>query len=189
MAAMATHATITFSQPGVQPPVYVTSSLSGWTPLEMDVAPDTTAAGDLVFTKHFTNVQPGSYQYKVRLGDDHWILDESKETGMPACLPACFLALFADTLQLPTTKAFATTSSMSSLPAMKRPKAQPQMLPLHRHPRQATHPLRLPRSRPRSGSTIAKTAQWIKISSPPPQLTQGPTSEKQSSIRPSGLTG
>jgi hypothetical protein len=78
---MATHATITFSQPGVQPPVYVTSSLSGWTPLEMDVAHDKTPSGDLVFTKTFTNVHEGSYQYKVRLGQDNWILDESKETA------------------------------------------------------------------------------------------------------------
>lgn len=79
---MATHATITFSQPGVRPPVYVTSSLSGWTPLEMDVADNTTASGDPVFTKTFSNVDQGSYQYKVRLGQDHWILDESKQTGM-----------------------------------------------------------------------------------------------------------
>ncbi|EUC37203.1 hypothetical protein COCCADRAFT_1796 [Bipolaris zeicola 26-R-13] len=78
---MATHATITFSQPGVRPPVYVTSSLSGWTPLEMDVADDTTASGDPIFTKTFSNVDQGSYQYKVRLGQDHWILDESKQTA------------------------------------------------------------------------------------------------------------
>ncbi|EMD85714.1 hypothetical protein COCC4DRAFT_207779 [Bipolaris maydis ATCC 48331] len=78
---MATHATITFSQPGVRPPVYVTSSLSGWTPLEMDVADNTTASGDPVFTKTFSNVDQGSYQYKVRLGQDHWILDESKQTA------------------------------------------------------------------------------------------------------------
>ena len=90
---MATHATITFSQPGVQPPVYVTSSLSGWTPLEMDIAHDKTPSGDFVFTKHFANVHEGSYQYKVRLGEDNWILDESKETGKAAHMLPCVFSL------------------------------------------------------------------------------------------------
>ena len=79
---MATDATITFSQTGVQPPVYVTTSLSGWAPLEMDAEEDQANPGNLIFTKTFKNVAQGSYQYKIRLGEDHWILDESKETGM-----------------------------------------------------------------------------------------------------------
>jgi hypothetical protein len=78
---MATKATITFSQTGVQPPVYVTSSLSGWTTLEMDVEEDKTASDNLVFSKEFSDVAEGSHQYKIRLGEDHWILDESKDTG------------------------------------------------------------------------------------------------------------
>jgi hypothetical protein len=78
---MASSATITFSQTGVQPPVYVTSSLSGWTTLEMSVEEDKTASDNLVFSKEFSNVAAGSYQYKIRVGEDHWVLDESKETG------------------------------------------------------------------------------------------------------------
>jgi hypothetical protein len=78
---MATKATITFSQTGVQPPVYVTSSLSGWTTLEMDVEEDRTASDNLVFSKEFSDVAGGDHQYKIRLGEDHWILDEAKDTG------------------------------------------------------------------------------------------------------------
>ncbi|KAE8831061.1 hypothetical protein PTNB85_07648 [Pyrenophora teres f. teres] len=79
---MANNATITFTQPGVQPPVYVTSSLSGWAPLEMDVVGDEkTPGGDIVFRKHFTQASEGSHQYKIRIGQDHWVLDESKETA------------------------------------------------------------------------------------------------------------
>ncbi|KAF1831248.1 hypothetical protein BDW02DRAFT_606964 [Decorospora gaudefroyi] len=78
---MTSYATITFSQTGVQPPVYVTTSLSEWTPLEMDVEADQTASGNLVFSKGFSDVAEGSYQYKIRIGEDHWVLDESKETA------------------------------------------------------------------------------------------------------------
>ncbi|KAL1796732.1 hypothetical protein ACET3X_005272 [Alternaria dauci] len=78
---MAGHATITFSQTGVQPPVFVTTSLNDWTPVEMDVKQDTTASGNLIFFKEFNDVAQGSYQYKIRVGEDHWVLDESKETA------------------------------------------------------------------------------------------------------------
>jgi hypothetical protein len=74
-------ATITFSQGGVQPPVYVVSSLSGWTTLEMTKEEDKTATGDFVFTKRFSGVAEGRYQYKIRIGDSHWVVDESKESG------------------------------------------------------------------------------------------------------------
>jgi hypothetical protein len=79
---MAGHATITFSQTGVQPPVYVTTSINDWTPVEMDVNEDKTASDNLIFRKEFNDVAEGSYQYKIRVGEDHWVLDESKETGM-----------------------------------------------------------------------------------------------------------
>ncbi|RAR11746.1 hypothetical protein DDE83_004473 [Stemphylium lycopersici] len=78
---MATDATIVFSRTGVQPPVYVTTSLSGWAPLEMDAEEDETRPGNLIFTKTFKHVAQGSYQYKIRLGEHDWILDESKETA------------------------------------------------------------------------------------------------------------
>ena len=81
--------TITFSQTGVQPPVYVTSSLSGWTALEMKVEDDKTASDNLVFSKEFSDVAEGSYQYKIRVGEDHWVLDESKETGMSTRTSFC----------------------------------------------------------------------------------------------------
>ncbi|KAF1937224.1 hypothetical protein EJ02DRAFT_426816 [Clathrospora elynae] len=77
---MTGNATITFSQTGVQPPVYVTTALSGWETLEMSVDREQTASEKLVFTKHFDGVDEGSYQYKIRIGEDHWILDESQES-------------------------------------------------------------------------------------------------------------
>ncbi|RMZ67820.1 pt repeat family [Pyrenophora seminiperda CCB06] len=78
---MANNATITFSQPGVQPPVYVTTSLTDWAPVEMDVDDEKTPDGDIVFRKHFSHASEGRHQYKIRIGQDHWVLDESKETA------------------------------------------------------------------------------------------------------------
>ncbi|KAG9189240.1 hypothetical protein G6011_06108 [Alternaria panax] len=78
---MAGQAAITFSQTGVQPPVYVTTSLNDWTPVEMDFKEDKTAPDSLIFSKEFNDVTEGSYQYKIRIGEDHWVLDESKETA------------------------------------------------------------------------------------------------------------
>jgi hypothetical protein len=85
---MTTNATITFSQTGVQPPVYVVTSLSEppWETLEMNVEDEQTASGDLVFARHFDNVAEGNYQYKIRIGDGHWVVDESKDSGTyPTC--------------------------------------------------------------------------------------------------------
>lgn len=123
---MAARATITFSQPGVQPPVYVTTSLNNWTLVQMQPLHDKTASGDLIFSREFTGVAEGSHQYKIRVGEDHWVLDESKETGMS------FYVLVdcpADSPQLPSTRAFATTLSTSSLPARAPPCAQRPKLP------------------------------------------------------------
>ncbi|UPX21208.1 uncharacterized protein EKO05_0011402 [Ascochyta rabiei] len=76
-------ATITFTQPGVQPPVYVVTSLSTppWAPLELKPSEEKTPSGDMVFEHRFGNVAEGSYQYKIRIGEGHWVLDESKETA------------------------------------------------------------------------------------------------------------
>jgi hypothetical protein len=81
---MAGRAIITFSQTGVQPPVYVVTSLSNpaWETLEMDVEADQSASANLVFSRRFETVAEGSYQYKVRIGEGQWVVDESKETGM-----------------------------------------------------------------------------------------------------------
>ncbi|KAH7075992.1 hypothetical protein FB567DRAFT_452479 [Paraphoma chrysanthemicola] len=78
---MSNSATITFSQTGVQPPVYVVTSLSDppWEILEMDVEKEQTASANLIFTRRFEGVAEGSYQYKIRIGDGHWVLDESTD--------------------------------------------------------------------------------------------------------------
>ncbi|PSN73972.1 hypothetical protein BS50DRAFT_480905 [Corynespora cassiicola Philippines] len=76
-------ATITFTQHGVQPPVYLVTSASHppWELLEMDASDDKTASGDTVFVRRLLDVPEGSYQYKVRIGDSHWVIDEAKETA------------------------------------------------------------------------------------------------------------
>lgn len=81
---MQSEATITFTQPGVQPPVYVVTSLSTppWATLELKPSKEKTPSGDLVFEQKFGNVAEGSYQYKIRIGEGHWVVDESKESGM-----------------------------------------------------------------------------------------------------------
>nr|OQO18145.1 hypothetical protein B0A51_14737 [Rachicladosporium sp. CCFEE 5018] len=76
---MAQKVTINFSSPGLQPPVFITTSLSEpqWDILEMGVSED--REGNSEFTKIF-HVQPGEYQYKFRLGPgDWWVCDEEKE--------------------------------------------------------------------------------------------------------------
>lgn len=82
--SMQSEATITFTQPGVEPPVYVVTSLSTppWAPLELKPSKEKTPSGDYIFKQKFGNVAEGSYQYKIRIGEGHWVIDESKETGM-----------------------------------------------------------------------------------------------------------
>lgn len=82
-ATMQSEATITFTQLGVQPPVYVVTSLSTppWAPLELKQKEEKTPAGDLVFEQKFSNIAEGSYQYKIRIGEGHWVVDDSKESG------------------------------------------------------------------------------------------------------------
>jgi len=72
--------TITHSSPGLQPPVYIFTSLSEpqWEAVEMHG--DSDGHDGVVFSKSF-EVEPGEYQYKFRLGDgDWWTCDESKVT-------------------------------------------------------------------------------------------------------------
>jgi hypothetical protein len=71
---------ITYSSPGLQPPVYVTTSLSDpqWDLLEMGCSES--PGGEWEFTKTFSAAE-GEYQYKFRLGPgDWWVCDESKPT-------------------------------------------------------------------------------------------------------------
>ncbi|KAJ4354853.1 hypothetical protein N0V95_003463 [Ascochyta clinopodiicola] len=76
-------AAITFTQPGVHPPVFVVTSLSTppWEPLELKPSKEKTPSGDLIFEQKFGNVAEGSYQYKIRIGEGHWVVDESKESA------------------------------------------------------------------------------------------------------------
>jgi hypothetical protein len=82
---MTERATIVFSQAGVQPPVYVVTSLSEppWETLEMEIDKDRSTTDNLVFTRQFDKVAAGNYQYKIRVGEGHWVVDESQDSGMP----------------------------------------------------------------------------------------------------------
>ena len=117
---MSNSATITFSQTGVQPPVYVVTSLSEppWETLEMSVDNEQTASANLIFTRHFDNAPEGDHQYKVRIGDGHWVVDESKDSGTPCPLQRSLNVL---------------------IPHSCRRARQPQQ----RHPRQSCQPCRI----------------------------------------------
>ncbi|KAH9845048.1 hypothetical protein Tdes44962_MAKER06907 [Teratosphaeria destructans] len=79
--SMAKHTvTVEHASPGLQPPVYIFTSLSDpqWTAVEMDT--EKKADGEYRFYKTF-QVDEGEYQYKFRLGPgDWWALDDSKPT-------------------------------------------------------------------------------------------------------------
>jgi hypothetical protein len=77
---MARKVTITYSSPGLQPPVYITTSLSEpqWALLEMESKES--ASGEWEFSRTFL-AEEGEYQYKFRLGPgDWWVCDEDKPT-------------------------------------------------------------------------------------------------------------
>ncbi|GIZ44838.1 hypothetical protein CKM354_000802400 [Cercospora kikuchii] len=74
--AMTIPVTIEYTSPGLQPPVYIATSLSDpqWEPIEMEGTKN--EGGEYKFSKTF-NVQEGEYQYKLRLGPgDWWVCDE-----------------------------------------------------------------------------------------------------------------
>lgn len=78
IAAMKQPITITFSSPGLRPPVYIGTDLTDpqWDPIEMDS--EQTDGGEWTFAKSFM-AEEGEYQYKLRLGPgDWWICDDSK---------------------------------------------------------------------------------------------------------------
>lgn len=71
---------ITYFSAGLQPPVYIVTSLSEpqWQPIEMESEKE--GESDLRFSKSF-EVEEGEYQYKFRLGPgDWWVHDEDKPT-------------------------------------------------------------------------------------------------------------
>lgn len=70
--------TIEHASPGLQPPVYIFTSLSEpqWADIEMDH--EKLDSGEYRFSKTF-NAEEGDYQYKFRLGPgDWWVVDETK---------------------------------------------------------------------------------------------------------------
>ncbi|KAK0291066.1 hypothetical protein LTR35_001787 [Friedmanniomyces endolithicus] len=79
-AIMTYPATIKYASKGLQPPVYIFTSLSDpqWEAVEMDH--EILADGENSFSKTFM-ADEGEYQYKFRLGPgDWWALDETKPT-------------------------------------------------------------------------------------------------------------
>lgn len=81
--------TITFSRAGVKGPVYLTTQMSKppWKLQAMSVREDKTSAGDLIFYQQFAGVPPGSYHYKVRIGDSEWVLDDKMLKGRTHGIP------------------------------------------------------------------------------------------------------
>lgn len=70
---------INFASPGLQPPVYIFTSLSDpqWTATEM--FPAKQVDGEFTFVRNF-DAEEGEYQYKFRLGPgDWWVCDEKRE--------------------------------------------------------------------------------------------------------------
>ncbi|KAH7115040.1 hypothetical protein B0J11DRAFT_594213 [Dendryphion nanum] len=81
--AMAQVVTITFSLAGTKSPVYLVTSMSEkpWELLEMSIADKANEFGELVFFRDFFNIAPGTYEYKVRIGNHVWVVDATKETA------------------------------------------------------------------------------------------------------------
>ncbi|KAK3704360.1 hypothetical protein LTR37_013913 [Vermiconidia calcicola] len=78
--AMKQHVIVEYSSPGLQPPVYIFTSLSDpqWDAVEMQA--EKTGNSEYRFFRTF-DVEEGEYQYKFRLGPgDWWVCDESKPT-------------------------------------------------------------------------------------------------------------
>jgi len=80
---------IKFSQPGVQPPVYLVGSFSSppWETQEMQHA---TKDGEYEFTKEIEVEAGQQYQYKIRIGESNWALNENDPKGMSSTSMACY---------------------------------------------------------------------------------------------------
>ena len=74
---------ITYTRPGIVAPVYITTSISDppWVLTKMSLSRRKTSNGDPVFYQQYENVTPGLYQYKIRIGEDEWIVDDSQLKG------------------------------------------------------------------------------------------------------------
>lgn len=75
--------TISYSSPGTKPPVYVGAEFTdpAWEPLPMYVREGKSDTGDLVFYRQYDQLPEGKYQYKFRLGDDWWVIDDEAPIG------------------------------------------------------------------------------------------------------------
>ena len=83
MASSKIHNTITYVNPGTQPPLYLAGSFSDpqWELQEMDFTQKDD--GDYQFYKEIVAESGREYQYKFRIGPgDWWVLDESAPVGM-----------------------------------------------------------------------------------------------------------
>jgi hypothetical protein len=80
MAPTSTWRTIRFSKPGAQPPVYLVGSFSSppWDPTEMQY---TIKDGEYEFRKEIEVEAGQRYQYKIRIGESEWALNENEDKG------------------------------------------------------------------------------------------------------------
>lgn len=75
--------TITYKQPGTQPPIFVAGSFSNpkWEPQEMDFT--TEDGGEHTFYKNIEVRPNAQIEYKFRVGlGDWWVLNETAAIGM-----------------------------------------------------------------------------------------------------------
>ena len=94
-------ATIPFASSNVNGrPVYVVTDLASppWEPVEVHDSGERTSAGDVIYRHEFRgNFAEGDHPYKIRVGDDGWILDSTQPTGNPYC-QGLSMATFADSI-------------------------------------------------------------------------------------------
>ena len=81
MATQRSIVSITFSKPGVQPPVYLAGSFSD-PPWQLTLMQSTVGQDTEHHFRAEVNVEEGrAYQYKFRVGEGDWILNEDSPAG------------------------------------------------------------------------------------------------------------
>lgn len=82
MSANKSTVSITFEKPGIKPPVYLAGSFSvpDWqpTPMQYVIGLD----NEYHFDAKVEVDEGGEYQYKFRVGEGDWTLNEDSPTGM-----------------------------------------------------------------------------------------------------------
>ncbi|KAN0095702.1 hypothetical protein V8E51_016413 [Hyaloscypha variabilis] len=80
MAPKSVSVTIRYSKPGSQPPIFLAGSFSdpAWHPQEMQYT--TSEAGENEFYKEVQVEEGSAYQYKFRIGEGEWMLNEDSPT-------------------------------------------------------------------------------------------------------------